>query len=440
MLSNKSKPPRMRSPRLSLALLGAMVAISPAWAAGGYDASFEARYRNFSDSQTLNSFSDTAIGAGQYDQALSTLEQIIFAEPNNIEARISIARVYYHVGSFDLALGHVNEALALGQGSSFELEIIELKKLIEKADSGVRVYLDVTLGADYSFIDTDYINFIPSSTSGNGWGAFVALDGAVKFDLGTASRDSIKISGGAAYDRSFGDYDFDSSFESIDVGSGYGAISYSKGLPDVIDTLRVDLSGYGEIEEEGNGRVRRELGVRSRVSVRPTVETIIYADLGYAWLGESTALFIDNRYSYALGFEHRLYPGWTLGARVAREHTDGFVSVFPNLAYNVAHTKVDASLTHLLYVFADGKSWYQRFSGSYLTGDILDYSSIGGFATRTTDREEWQLNWDHAVQIHTNGALGFGAGYTYSITGATTAFQTNTGAWNLRARYTHRFQ
>ena len=193
MSSIMTNLPLARSSIWCLALLG-VVSVSPAIAAGTYDASFESRYSNFSDRQTLSSFSNTAIGAGQYDQALSTLEQIIFAEPNDIEARISIARVYYHVGSFDLALGHVNEALALGQGTSFELEIIELKKLIEKAASGVRAHLDVTLGVDYTHYRLEP-SLLPAIKS-DGVGANVFLDGIVEFDLNTASRDLLTLAGG----------------------------------------------------------------------------------------------------------------------------------------------------------------------------------------------------------------------------------------------------
>ena len=230
-------------------LIAASVAIGPATAQGIYDSTFEARYDDFENRQTLDTFSGVAIDAGQYDQALSTLEQIIFSDPNDIPARVSIARVYYHVGSFNLALGHINEALALGRGTSFENEILELKRLIEKAESGVSAYLDVTGGIGYNWLQSES-TLVPQS-SDSGLGAFAYLDGLVEFDLQTASRDVLTLSGGASYVRGFADLDFDSDYDSFDVGSGYAAITLSKGLPDLIDTLRVDLSGYGEIADLG---------------------------------------------------------------------------------------------------------------------------------------------------------------------------------------------
>lgn len=445
MVSNKSKQRRLRLKWWLPALLVAIATPSTALAAGTYDASFESRYNNFSDRQTLNSFSNTAISAGQYDQALSTLEQIIFEEPNDIEARISIARLFYHVGSFDLALGHVNEALALGQGSSFELEIIALKKLIEKAASGVRTYLDLTIGADYRTVETDFSIFgVPGSSSSSGWSGFAAIDGVVEFDLGTATRDNLKISGGAAYDRVFGDFDFDTNFEYVDLASGYGAVSLSKGLPDIIDTLRLDVSGYGEIAEEGNDRIRRELGVQSRISVRPTVETLLYADFKYAWLGSSTELFVDNDYEYGVGFQHRVAPGWTAAAYVSRTHREGLVPanfIFASdFAYDVASTNVEASLTHLLFVFDDGRSWFQRLSASYSEGEVLDYRTVDFFLPNTTDRRQWQINWDHTVQTSTNGQVQFGAGYKHAIINEDGFNETKSNTFTVRALYTHRFQ
>lgn len=442
MLSSKSNQPCARSLLLSFALLGTMATVSPALAAGTYDASFDSRYSNFSDRQTLNSFSDTAIGAGQYDQALSTLEQIIFAEPNDIEARISIARIYYHVGSFDLALGHVNEALALGQGSSFELEIIELKKLIEKAASGVRAYLDVTVGADYSWHNVQP-KFFPEVNE-SGAGANVFLDGIVEFDLNTASRDLVTLAGGASYFRSFSDIDFDTDFERFDTSHGYGAITLSKGLPDLIDTLRLDVSGFGEIGELGAGRQLRELGVRTRLGMRPTVETILYADFNYSWLGESTGLFADHDYKYGVGAQYRFAPGWTAAAYLGRTDRQGYVPASSilgsDLNYDVVSSEIEASLTHLLFVFNDGRSWFQRLSGRYIDGDILDYRTVDALSPTTVPRREWQINWDHTVQTSTNGQLQIGAGYKNAIVNGGGFDETKTNAVTVRALYTHRFQ
>ena len=81
---------------------------------------------------------------------------------------------------------------------------------------------------------------------------------------------------GGSYFHSLADIDFDSDFERFDTAQGYGAITLSKGLPDLIDTLRLDVSGFGEIADLGAGRLLRELGVRTRLGMRPTVETILY--------------------------------------------------------------------------------------------------------------------------------------------------------------------
>ncbi len=432
----------MKNPRISASLLFAVLAATgPAAAQGIYDATFENRYDDFENRQTLNTFSGVAIDAGQYDQALSTLEQIIFTDPNDIPARVSIARIYYHVGSFDLALGHVNEALALGRGTSFENEIIELKRLIEKAESGVNAYIDVTGGIGYNWLQSE--STLVPQTSGSGFGAFAYLDGLVEFDLQTASRDVLTLSGGASYVRGYADLDFDSNYESFDVGGGYGAITLSKGLPDLIDTLRVDLSAYGEISDLGADRIVQELGVRTRSNIRPSVETQLYVDLNYAWLGSSDGIFADNEYSYGLGVQQRLSPGWTAALYLGRSHRDGSVPAMPmgaGLSYDVASTEVEGSLTHLVHVFDDGRSWFQRISGGYVDGDILDYSTVGGLAPSTISREQWMLDWDHTVQMSTNSQVQLGAGYRHTTLGENGVNRTKTDAFNIRALYTYRFQ
>lgn len=426
---------------LTAGLFTVLTSIVPSsYAAGLYDAAFEERYSDFSNRDVLDNFSSTAVRAGQYDQALSTLEQVIFEEPNDIDARISIARIYYHVGSFDLALGHVNEALALAAGTAFEAEVLELQKLINKANNGVRAYLDVTLGGEYDWVRTETLT---GTTKHDGATGGVYLDGIVEFDLNTASRDIITLAGGGSYVASLADVDFDADYETFSAGAGYAAITYSKGLPDIIDTLRVDVSAYGEIGEQGNDRIKRELGVRSRISVRPSVETALYADFGYAWLDGSSNLFVDRKYEYGVGIQHRFAPGWSAAAYIGREHTEGYVPAVPfggDLTYSVESTKVDASLTHLLHVFEDGRSWFQRLSAGYVTGDILDYATVDDFTPLTTSRDAWRINWDHTVQTSTNGQVQFGVGYTYAITGADTVSETESGSWNVRALYTYRFQ
>ena len=110
------------------------------------------------------------------------------------------------------------------------------------------------------------------------------------------------------------------------------------------------------------------------------------------------------------------------------------------LSYDVASTEVEGSLTHLVHVFDDGRSWFQRLSGGYVDGDILDYSTVSGLAPSTISREQWMLDWDHTVQMSTNSQVQLGAGYRHTILGENGANPTKTDAFNIRALYTYRFQ
>ncbi len=437
---------------------------SVAFADSAYDQAFEARYRGAQDRGTLDLFTGEAVRAGQYDQALSTLEQVIFEDPNNIDARVQIARLYYHVGAFDLALGHVSEALTLAGGNAdFERAILELKALIEKADRGVRATLDVTVGADVSFQHRAEGPFgFPPAENNTSFGGEARLDGVIEFDLQTASRDIITLSAGGYFDQIPGDFDFsnfdtDSRFDSY---GGYGAITLSKGLPDIIDTLRLDTSLHGEIGRVGRGfdldgneadLVRTEIGVRNRLSVRPTVETVVYADFDYGYLGASKDMYENHRIDYGAGALYRFAPGWTLGAYAGGFNTWGevpgtvfdpgtiFEFVVDPEAFELDGWTANADVTHLLHVFADGRSWFHEFGVSYTDEDVLNYSNIFyGFAD-VVRRQSWQVSYDHIVQTSTHGQLKLGLAYTnqtfdQAFGGEQTDFVTG------HIRYTHRFE
>ena len=410
-----------------------------------YDASFDARFEAVADRALLDDFTREAIRVGQYDQAISSLETVLFTDPDDLGARLALARLYYHVGSFDIALGHVNEGLALaGAFPDFEAAFIELRSRIERAQGDVRAYVDVTVGAEVDNARTFDPNTTPNDFEGTTTGFFAAVDGVIEFDLDTPSRDIITVTGGLGFDQPFADTDFDGDRDRFDAVSGYGAITLSKGLPDLIDTLRLDVSGYGEYRDLGGGREKREFGVRTRTSVRPSVETLVYADLNYGWLGESPNLYVDDRWSYALGSIVRLAPGWTAAASVGRRHTRGDVSdvVGPGSGYEVAGTTVDASLTHLLYVFDDGRGWFQELSAGYRDEDVLDYGKLesGPPTLLLADRRAWRVGWDHTVQTGTHSQVKFGVGYRNERISNEGEPDTTADVWSGHVRFTYRFE
>lgn len=424
---------------LALVAFGA----APAGADSLYDDAFAVRIANFSDPQALADFSDQAVRVGQYDQAISTLEQILFQNPDDIGARLTLARLYYHIGSFDLALGHVNEALRLNV-PTFELALRELQARIERAQRPLRARVDVTAGGQIVHARTAYPSGFATGTTTTGGGGFGAIDAEIVNDLQTATRDLIRFEGGVSVDQGFFDTDFDGRYDGFTALGGYGAVTLSKGLPDIIDTLRADIGVFGEYRDLGGPRDLRKLGLRGRLGFRPAVETAVYVEGAYGWLDQSQALFATDRWSYGAGLRQRLVPGWTFDAHVRRTHRRGTVPgaalAGTDFAYQVAGTEAGASLTHLLYVFEDGRGWFHQFGVRYTDETILDYGAVGvARGPFVKDRDAWHIDWDHTVQLSAQGWLRFGVGYRNERVGPS-GFNGRTEAWTGRLRYTHRFE
>ena len=426
----------------AFAALAIMAGMTPARADSLYDRAFQTRITDYADPAALGAFAGEAVRVGQYDQAISTLEQIIFQDPGDAGARLTLARLYFHVGSFDLAMGHVNEALALGV-PSLEAALQQLKARIERARQPVRAFVDVTAGGQIVHRRATFPSGFAAGTDQTGGGFYAMVDGRVVFDPDTATRDLILVDGGISVDRPFLDTDFDGTGDGFTALAGHGALTFSKGLPDVIDTLRADLTLFGDYEDLGGGRDQRELGVRTRIGFKPSVETHVYLDASYGWLGESRALFADDQWSVGIGARYRIAPGWTADGFVRHYQRRGTVpaAVLGGTAfgYRTDGTEGGAALTHLLHVFEDGRAWFQTLAASYADDTILDYGAVGaGRGALVKGRQVWRVDWDHTVQMSAQGRLRFGVGYHHERIGPG-GTGSRTDAWTGRLRYTYRF-
>ena len=185
------------------------------------------------------------------------------------------------------------------------------------------------------------------------------------------------------------------------------------------------------------------LGVRTRIGFRPSVETQIYLDASYGWLGESRALFADGQWSVGVGARYRIAPGWTADGFVRHYQRRGTVpaAVLGGTAfgYRTQGTEGGAALTHLLHVFEDGRAWFQTLAASYADDTILDYGAVGaGRGALVKGRQVWRVDWDHTVQLSAQGRLRFGVGYHHERIGPG-GTSSRTDAWTGRLRYTYRF-
>ena len=63
------------------------------------NSAFSARIASPADNGTLAQFVTVAVNAGQYDQAISSIEQYLIKYPRDARARLAASRLYYHVVS-----------------------------------------------------------------------------------------------------------------------------------------------------------------------------------------------------------------------------------------------------------------------------------------------------------------------------------------------------
>jgi hypothetical protein len=426
---------------VTLAVLMPMA--TPADAQSSYEDAFTRRVNNSSSRGALDDFVIKSVNQGQYDQALSTLEEVLLGEPNDIDARVALARLYFQIGAYDLAGAHLDEALRIAS-PDLVADIEAIRRQIEQARSGYQTEFAVTAGGAYNSATLNVPSLSTSSTS-SVYTPFVIVDGAVIFNLETASRDELRIGGNAQYERSLADTDFDGDFDDFHAYGVHGEVTYSKGLPDIIDTLRLDVSGYGLIREFGGGRQSRELGAEAELSVQPTVESRLTFFGGYGWLGGSTGLHGDHRVRYGATGEVRVAPGVSLGALATGYQEWGVAPVAfsaGGTGYQASGYEVGGSISHLLFVSADGKSWVHQFGGTYSRERILDYAAVAAGTADLADRSAWEVYWDHTVQIATQAELNLRVSYgREDISDTLPLFSANRDGefWSIKTGLTFRF-
>lgn len=437
--------------RSVLACVAASTLCAPAVAGDtSYMDAFDRRVSDIGSRSAMDDFVIAAVNEGQYDQALSTLEEIILRNPSDIGARIALARIYYQISAYGLAAAHIEQALLTAGWEAFEKEIEELKAKIDRAEGGYEYRLTFTAGVGYRAV-TESVPTIPDQDYDLTSPFFIA-DGVVIRDLDTASNDDIRIGGTIKYSRGLADINFDDDITSFDMYRGRAYATYSKGLPDLIDTLRIDTTAYASFQAYGSERTIRDYGAMTEIYVQPSVESQVRVFAGYGWLGDSDQYYTDHRVRYGASGEYRVAPGVALGA-YASGYYDWGVSpkrmdydTPPNYDFEGHGYEVGGAISHLLYVFEDGRSWTHRFGGSYTEERILDYASLSAniaypsYIADMVDREAWEIYWNHTVQTSPDSEITFGAKYGQEeITDTWTVFDRSQDYWGLHAAFTYQF-
>ncbi|MEZ5812733.1 MAG: hypothetical protein R3D45_15085 [Rhizobiaceae bacterium] len=374
-----------------------------------YQRAFADRVANPGNTSALSTFINVAVEAGQYDQALSTIEQHLINYPLDAKAHLVAARLYNHVGSYDLSARHLEFALEIGTLEERDRRAAErLLRTVERAIAGISGYLDLTAG-----VRSESIDFAPTApwadrTDING---FLLATGQLRFDLDTSTNNAIVLSGKIGTRRRFGDFNFDGVGGVYTAPHGTLAATLDIGLPtEMLPTLRGQLTVYGSHETFDAGLYRRIYGVMARLTALPTADSFVYVEAGYGWLGESAApLLEDNRVSFEAGATYRIVGSHTIGiaGRGQIDYLNGFG--------RVGHLyEVELSYAGQVHAFTDGPVWTQQAGLAY--GDVQVPNIVLGPAFPYVG-DYWLTYWTHSLQIDENNRIDLDLTYretTYS--------------------------
>lgn len=373
-----------------------------------YEEAFQARLANPSDTFVLGQFLAVAVRNGQYDQAISTVEQHLIDHPRDAKARLIVARLYANVGSWELAHRQLTHALSIGTLTASDREAAEaLLETVEDRLRGIAAMFFLTGGVRVEHIDfDDAVAVWDDRTDVN---PFARIGGRIVVDLNTPTADAFIVAGSLGAERRFGDFDLDGTGGLYTGWMGDFSLTLSKGLPGVIPTLRGDYSVYAQAQSFEDSLVRREVGVSKRYSVRPGAGSQLFAEAALGWLGASSGLPGEWRGHLEAGGTARLGGGATAGLAGR-----GFVD-FDDTFARIGHTaELEASLAAQIASVPDRLAWSHRLAVAAGILSVPDTLVPG----TTLDGTYWRATWDHVVQLQSGNRFNFGVSYrdaTYEL-------------------------
>ncbi|MEM8876529.1 MAG: tetratricopeptide repeat protein [Pseudomonadota bacterium] len=284
-----------------------------------YTDAFAARVATPGDTTALNAFINTAVQEGQYDQAISTIEQHLISAPRDARARLVAGRLYNHLGSWELARRHLRHALSIGTLTPEETAEAEaLLARVERAIEGWTYALALSAGIRFESTDRG------AAGSNDFVTGFGKVQGHVRQDLKNATRDAIIYAGSLVATERVNDVDTSRIAGQDTLIDGEASITYDKGLPNSgIETLRMLVSAFAAVETFGSSTDETAFGTAIRFTARPTVDGLAFIGAGYANLEASDGIFTDNRFNWEAGYTHRLPNGHAIGAAVRGSHDEG---------------------------------------------------------------------------------------------------------------------
>ncbi len=412
---------------ISLSVLLSASAINTTLASAYQDA-FANRIANPRDEGSLSNFVSIAVDAGQYDQALSTIEQHLINFPRDAKSRLIAGRLYNHVGSYDLALRQIKYALSIGTLSINEIQEAEkLRERIEKNLSGISGYISFTVGGNVIHTNFATTATISDRTDYNPYGE---IYGVFRRSLDTPTDDALSISLRARVSRLFGDFDLSGGGGVFTSPSGRLSLTWDKGLPNTgISSLRLSLSAYGDYYGYQSNAAIREYGILARFTAQPSADSTVFANFGYADLSTSDLLFTDYRLRAQTGATYRVSAEHAIGAAVRSQfdYTYGGLEVGKSVDGEISYAG-------LLVSQPDGITWTHRAS---FGGGHLQLPDLNATAGTIFDGNFWLARWDHAFELNERNRIDLTTFYRKLNLDDASRDQTSYG---IGLSYTHTFR
>lgn len=406
--------------KTSISIAAMMLAFASAGfsaaAAGEFEDVFQERYDSPEDVGVLGRFVSKAVEVGQYDQAISTLEQHLVKYPRDARARLNLASVYANTGSWELAARNLEVALSVGDLTPEETkQAEELAAKVNGALNGFEWVLDMTVGIRSKWLDVEDSN--NEWKDRQDWNPFAAVNTALKIDLDTPLDDVLVISASGLVERRYEDINqggndpFTPIFEFDGIGGIYAhhrgriAVTLDKGVPVVeLDAMRIQFTAFGQFRTYNPSVSEVALGSSVRAIVQPSVDTSFYGDVSYANLEQSTNLSANHRFGAEVGASRRLTAEHTVGmaARYQREFTDGGTTVN-------RQREIELNYAGVLPYRMFGALWTHQVAGAIGDFRTKDGAFNPAFATAGTGTY-WRASWDHA--FHLDGYNRINLGYS----------------------------
>ena len=415
-------------PFAAVLLLAAAGYVEPA-KANDYSSLFEQRYSSPEDISVLGNFVAKAVEVGQYDQAISTLEQHLVKYPRDARAKYSLAKVYANTGSWELAKRNAEDGLEIGDLTAEEAA--DAQRLVSRANNSLAGFewaLDATVGIKSTWLDTDQAN--PGTIFGNpnsgwrdrqDWNPYIASNGSLKMDLDTPLGDALIASGGVLFERRFEDVNQGNLNPFLGpVGGGvylhnrgYFSLMLDKGIETTqLDGLRLQVGVFGNWKSYNPSITDAALGTSIRLIILPTVDTAAYVGGRYSNLSPSVNLAAEHRFEAEAGVTRRLSHEHSVGlaGRYIRE-LDSSGDVVTE------QREVEMSYAGLVPHRPFDTVWTQQASVAF-----GDFETVGPsvFVFSSTEGQYLRAHWTHTFQI--DGYNSVSLGYEFRRTDFTDGF------------------